>query len=125
MTVCISWYTGYRLLILLVLFSLQKVVHSYFNLMLVRFLFCPSCLHIYLTLQHASEADIQAALAMQGEGLQAGEIQILHATPEQISQLQHAQHIQILSGDQVIGVSYTNSNLLLNQNLLLALIVTC
>ncbi|GFR82609.1 protein BANP [Elysia marginata] len=59
-------------------------------------------LHIH---QHASEADIQAALAMQGEGLQAGEIQILHATPEQISQLQHAQHIQILSGDQVIGVS--------------------
>ncbi|KAK3749512.1 hypothetical protein RRG08_043419 [Elysia crispata] len=57
-------------------------------------------LHIH---QHASEADIQAALAMQGEGLQAGEIQILHATPEQISQLQHAQHIQILSGDQVIG----------------------
>ncbi|KAK0042924.1 protein BANP-like isoform X2 [Biomphalaria pfeifferi] len=49
------------------------------------------------------QADIQAALAMQGEGLQAGEIQILHATPEQISQLQHAQHIQILSGDQVIG----------------------
>ncbi|GFO05907.1 protein banp [Plakobranchus ocellatus] len=57
-------------------------------------------LHIH---QHASEADIQAALAMQGEGLQPGEIQILHATPEQISQLQHAQHIQILSGDQVIG----------------------
>ena len=56
-------------------------------------------------LQQASEADIQAALAMQGEGLQHGEIQILHATPEQISQLQHAQHIQILSGDQVIGVS--------------------
>lgn len=42
---------------------------------------------------------------MQGEGLPTGEIQILHATPEQISQLQHAQHIQILSGDQVIGVS--------------------
>ncbi|XP_005113234.1 protein BANP [Aplysia californica] len=57
-------------------------------------------LHIH---QQASEADIQAALAMQGEGLQHGEIQILHATPEQISQLQHAQHIQILSGDQVIG----------------------
>ena len=56
--------------------------------------------------QQASEADIQAALAMQGEGLQHGEIQILHATPEQISQLQHAQHIQILSGDQVIGVSH-------------------
>jgi len=58
-------------------------------------------LHIHQ--QQASEADIQAALAMQGEGLQHGEIQILHATPEQISQLQHAQHIQILSGDQVIG----------------------
>ena len=40
---------------------------------------------------------------MQGDGLQ-GEVQILHATPEQISQLQHAQHIQILQGDQVIQV---------------------
>ncbi|CAG5136229.1 unnamed protein product [Candidula unifasciata] len=56
-----------------------------------------------LHIHQASEADIQAALAMQGEGLQAGEIQILHATPEQISQLQHAQHIQILSGGQIIG----------------------
>ena len=42
---------------------------------------------------------------MAGDGTQQGEIQILHATPEQISQLQQAQHIQILSGDQVIGVS--------------------
>lgn len=41
---------------------------------------------------------------MAGEANHQGEIQILHATPEQISQLQHAQHIQILSGDQVIGV---------------------
>ncbi|XP_059154254.1 protein BANP-like isoform X2 [Physella acuta] len=56
-----------------------------------------------LHIHQATEADIQAALAMQGEGLPTGEIQILHATPEQISQLQHAQHIQILSGDQVIG----------------------
>ncbi|CAL1538655.1 unnamed protein product [Lymnaea stagnalis] len=56
-------------------------------------------LHIH---QQGTEVDIQA-LALQGDGLQAGEIQILHATPEQISQLQHAQHIQILSGDQVIG----------------------
>jgi len=56
-----------------------------------------------LHIHQASSADIQAALAMQGEGLGPGEIQILHATPEQISQLQHAQHIQILSGDQVIG----------------------
>ncbi|KAK7115229.1 protein BANP-like [Littorina saxatilis] len=52
---------------------------------------------------HQGEADIQAAMAMAGEANQQGEIQILHATPEQISQLQHAQHIQILSGDQVIG----------------------
>ena len=42
---------------------------------------------------------------MQGETIQQGEIQILHATPEQISQLQQAHHIQILQGDQVIGVS--------------------
>lgn len=38
------------------------------------------------------------------EGIPSGEIQILHATPEQISQLQQAQHIQILHGDQVIQV---------------------
>ena len=48
--------------------------------------------------------DIHTAVAMAGDGSQQGEIQILHATPEQISQLQQAQHIQILSGDQVIGV---------------------
>lgn len=40
--------------------------------------------------------------AMAGDGLPPGEIQILHATPEQISQLQQAHHIQILQGDQVI-----------------------
>ncbi|XP_061197758.1 protein BANP-like isoform X2 [Saccostrea echinata] len=40
--------------------------------------------------------------AMTGDGLPPGEIQILHATPEQISQLQQAHHIQILQGDQVI-----------------------
>ncbi|BFZ13093.1 hypothetical protein BsWGS_16132 [Bradybaena similaris] len=56
-----------------------------------------------LHIHQATDSDIQAALAMQGEGLQAGEIQIIHATPEQISQLQHAQHIQILSGGQIIG----------------------
>ena len=39
---------------------------------------------------------------MHGDGLPQGEIQILHATPEQISQLQQAQHIQILQGDQII-----------------------
>ena len=50
------------------------------------------------------EVDIHTAVAMAGDGSQQGEIQILHATPEQISQLQQAQHIQILSGDQVIGV---------------------
>lgn len=52
---------------------------------------------------HQSEVDIQTAVAMTGEANHQGEIQILHATPEQISQLQHAQHIQILSSDQVIG----------------------
>ncbi|XP_046329342.1 protein BANP-like isoform X3 [Haliotis rufescens] len=45
----------------------------------------------------------QAVSTMQGEAIQQGEIQILHATPEQISQLQQAHHIQILQGDQVIG----------------------
>ncbi|KAL8590613.1 hypothetical protein ACOMHN_011049 [Nucella lapillus] len=52
---------------------------------------------------HQGEVDIQAAVAMAGDATQQGEIQILHATPEQISQLQQAQHIQILSGDHVIG----------------------
>ncbi|XP_025075998.1 protein BANP-like isoform X2 [Pomacea canaliculata] len=52
---------------------------------------------------HIHQADIQAAVAMTGDGTHQGEIQILHATPEQISQLQQAHHIQILSGDQVIG----------------------
>lgn len=49
------------------------------------------------------DLDSQQGVSMQGDGLQ-GEVQILHATPEQISQLQHAQHIQILQGDQVIQV---------------------
>ncbi|KAL4234193.1 hypothetical protein ACF0H5_005846 [Mactra antiquata] len=48
------------------------------------------------------ELDIQQT-GMTSDGLH-GEVQILHATPEQISQLQHAQHIQILQGDQVIQV---------------------
>ncbi len=34
-----------------------------------------------------------------------GQIQVLHATPEQVAQLQQAHQIQILQGDQVIGVS--------------------
>jgi len=53
-----------------------------------------------VTLQ--AELDVGSFVAG-GEGL-TGEVQILHATPEQISQLQHAQHIQILQGDQVIQV---------------------
>lgn len=53
--------------------------------------------------------DIQNAVTMQGEALQQGEIQILHATPEQISQLQHAQHIQILQGDHVLQVRFTSN----------------
>ncbi|XP_067651436.1 protein BANP-like [Haliotis asinina] len=54
---------------------------------------------------HQAEVDSiqQAVSTMQGEAIQQGEIQILHATPEQISQLQQAHHIQILQGDQVIG----------------------
>ncbi|XP_041376209.1 protein BANP-like isoform X2 [Gigantopelta aegis] len=52
---------------------------------------------------HQSDCDIHQSISMQGETIQQGEIQILHATPEQISQLQQAHHIQILQGDQVIG----------------------
>lgn len=48
------------------------------------------------------DSSIKQALTMHGDGLPQGEIQILHATPEQISQLQQAQHIQILQGDQII-----------------------
>ncbi|XP_069112865.1 protein BANP-like [Argopecten irradians] len=54
---------------------------------------------------HQGQLDLkQTMAAMQTEGLPPGEIQILHATPEQISQLQQAHHIQILQGDQVIQV---------------------
>lgn len=49
------------------------------------------------------QGDMDNTGVMASESLQ-GEVQILHATPEQISQLQHAQHIQILQGDQVIQV---------------------
>lgn len=62
-------------------------------------------LHIHHGNSH--EMYLQGEMDGQGvsmhDGLQ-GEVQILHATPEQISQLQHAQHIQILQGDQVIQV---------------------
>ena len=34
-----------------------------------------------------------------------GEIQVFHATPEQVAQLQQSHQIQIVQGDQVIGVS--------------------
>lgn len=51
---------------------------------------------------HTIDNSIKQALTMHGDGLPHGEIQILHATPEQISQLQQAQHIQILQGDQII-----------------------
>ena len=34
-----------------------------------------------------------------------GEIRVLHATPEQLAQLQQAHQIQILQGDQVVQVS--------------------
>ncbi|WAR13528.1 BANP-like protein [Mya arenaria] len=49
------------------------------------------------------QGDLDGTGLVTGEGLH-GEVQILHATPEQISQLQHAHHIQILQGDQVIQV---------------------
>ncbi|KAJ8302976.1 hypothetical protein KUTeg_019372 [Tegillarca granosa] len=52
---------------------------------------------------HQGDVDIKGMVAAT-EGIPSGEIQILHATPEQISQLQQAQHIQILHGDQVIQV---------------------
>ena len=47
--------------------------------------------------------DLQQSVAIPDGGLQ-GEVQILHATPEQISQLQQAHHIQILQGDHIIQV---------------------
>lgn len=53
-------------------------------------------------MKHVIDSSIKHALSMHGDGLPHGEIQILHATPEQISQLQQAQHIQILQGDQII-----------------------
>ncbi|KAK3578462.1 hypothetical protein CHS0354_038551 [Potamilus streckersoni] len=56
-------------------------------------------------LQIQGDVDMQHTVAtMAGDGLPQGEIQILHATPEQISQLQQAHQIQILHGDQVIQV---------------------
>ena len=56
------------------------------------------------------QGDLDGTGVMSGDALQ-GEVQILHATPEQISQLQHAQHIQILQGDQVIQVPVPVSTL--------------
>ena len=40
-----------------------------------------------------------------GDGGGGGQIQVLHATPEQLAQLQQSHQIQILQGDQLIGVS--------------------
>ncbi|XP_013409279.1 protein BANP isoform X1 [Lingula anatina] len=37
---------------------------------------------------------------------QHGEVQILHATPEQIEQLREAHHIQVLNGDQVLQLKH-------------------
>ena len=47
--------------------------------------------------------DLQQSVSIPDGNLQ-GEVQILHATPEQISQLQQAHHIQILQGDHIIQV---------------------
>lgn len=47
--------------------------------------------------------DLQQSVSLPDGNLQ-GEVQILHATPEQISQLQQAHHIQILQGDHIIQV---------------------
>ena len=47
--------------------------------------------------------DLQQSVSIPDGSLQ-GEVQILHATPEQISQLQQAHHIQILQGDHIIQV---------------------
>ncbi|CAH1778702.1 unnamed protein product [Owenia fusiformis] len=59
-------------------------------------------------LNQPSEADLQQAIAnafqrgQAGEMIQQGEIQVLHATPEQINQLQQGHHIQILQDGQII-----------------------
>ncbi|XP_052815073.1 protein BANP-like [Mya arenaria] len=60
-------------------------------------------LHISQNQDVYLQGDLDGTGLVTGEGLH-GEVQILHATPEQISQLQHAHHIQILQGDQVIQV---------------------
>ena len=39
-----------------------------------------------------------------------GDIQVVHATPEQVAQLQQTHQIQIVQGDHVIGVSAAHLN---------------
>ena len=41
-----------------------------------------------------------------------GQIQVVHATPEQVAQLQQTPQIHIVQGDHVIGVSATPDPLL-------------
>ena len=45
---------------------------------------------------------INASEILQNAG--GGEIQVLHATPEQVAQLQQTHQIQILQGGQIVGV---------------------
>ena len=71
-------------------------------------------------MKNVIDASIKQALTMHGDGLPQGEIQILHATPEQISQLQQAHHIQILQGDQIIQLPLPVSlNNIYTQNIIL------
>ena len=54
-----------------------------------------------IDLSTAEVAGLTTAQLIQGS---SGEIQVLHATPEQVAALQQTHQIQILQGEQVLGV---------------------
>lgn len=55
------------------------------------------------------DLDGSHGITMHSDGTLHGEVQILHATAEQISQLQQAHHIQILRGNQVIQIPVSSN----------------
>ncbi len=52
-----------------------------------------------VNVRHASLINSSAGEIIQGGG---GQIQVLHATPEQVARLQQTHQIQILQGDQIM-----------------------